>query len=59
MSQIDVFAFVEEGGIGQHGQPAETDQCGGVADEVKLALAEFCRRPGVQIQGIHGVPPLR
>jgi hypothetical protein len=37
-----VLAFVEEGGIGQDRQSAETDQCGGVTDEVEIALIEFC-----------------
>jgi hypothetical protein len=43
MTQIDVLAFVEEGRIGQDRQSAETDQCGGVTDEVDIALIEFCR----------------
>ena len=43
MTQIDVLAFVEEGGIGQDRQSAKTDQCGGITDEVKIALIEFCR----------------
>jgi hypothetical protein len=34
---------VQEGGIGQDRQSAESNQCGGVTDEVKIALAEFCR----------------
>jgi hypothetical protein len=42
MTQIDVLAFVEEGGIGQDRQSAETDQCGGVTDEVNIALVEIC-----------------
>jgi hypothetical protein len=41
MAQIDVFAFVQEGGIGQDRQSAETDQRGGVTDEINIALIEF------------------
>jgi hypothetical protein len=41
MTQIDVLAFVEEGGIGQDRQSAETNQCGGVTDEVNIAPIEF------------------
>src|SRR5258707_8050588 len=55
MTQIDVLAFVQESGIGQDGQPAETDQCGGVTDEVKIALTEFCRPTAAQLQGSHRV----
>ncbi len=42
VTQIDVPAFVEEGGGGQDHESAETDQCGGVTDEVDIALVEFC-----------------
>ena len=55
MTQIDVLAFVQEGRIGQDGQSAETDQCGGVTDEVKIALTEFCRPTAGQLQGSHRV----
>jgi len=41
MTQIDVFAFVQESGIGQDRQPAETDQRGGVTDEINIARIEF------------------
>jgi hypothetical protein len=41
MTQIDVLAFVEEGGIGQDRQSAETDQCGRVTDEINVALIEI------------------
>ena len=57
MTQIDVLALVQESGIGQDGQPAETDQSGGVTDEVKTALTEFCRPTAGQLQGSHrGLP---
>jgi hypothetical protein len=39
---MDVLAFMEEGGIGEDRQSAEPDQCGGVADEINIALAEIC-----------------
>ena len=55
MTQIDVFAFVQESGIGQDAQPAEPDQCGGITDEVKIAFAGFCRPAGGQLQGSHSV----
>src|SRR6476620_10853593 len=59
VTQIDVLAFVQESGIGQDGQPAETDQCGGVTDEVNIALTEFCRPTPGQLQGSHRVLSLR
>ena len=55
MTQIDVLALMQERGIGQDRQPAETDQCGGVTDEVNIALTELCRPIGGQLQGSHGV----
>jgi hypothetical protein len=42
MAQVDVLAFVEEGGIGQNRQSAEPDQRGGVTDEINIALTEIC-----------------
>jgi hypothetical protein len=42
MTQIDVFALVQESGIGQDRQAAKTDQRGGVTDEINFALIEFC-----------------
>ena len=41
MTQIHMLASVEKRRIGQDCQSAETDQCGGVTDEVDIALIEF------------------
>jgi hypothetical protein len=41
MAQIDVLAFVEEGGIRQDRQSAKPDQGGGVSDEINIALVEI------------------
>jgi hypothetical protein len=41
MTQIDVLAFVEEGGVGQDREPAESDQCGGISDEIDIPLIEI------------------
>src|SRR6201986_2884100 len=38
MTQEDVLAFVQKGGVGQDCQSAEADQCGRVTDEVDAAL---------------------
>jgi hypothetical protein len=42
MAEVDVLSFVEQGGIGQDRQSAETDQCGGVADEIHVTRIEIC-----------------
>src|SRR4051812_46110095 len=55
MTQKDVLALVEEGGIGQDRQSAEPDQSGGVTDEIKIALIEVGRPAACQFQGSHRV----
>jgi hypothetical protein len=42
MTQKDVLAFVQKGGVGQDCQSAEADQRGGVTDEVDAAFVEIC-----------------
>jgi hypothetical protein len=39
---MDVLAFVKEGGIRQDRQATESDQSGGVTDEINIALIEIC-----------------
>ncbi|MFZ1162282.1 MAG: hypothetical protein WAO18_08500 [Mycobacterium sp.] len=41
MAQKDVFTLVKKSGICQYNQSAESDQRGGVTNEIDLALAEI------------------
>jgi hypothetical protein len=52
MTQVDVLALMQEGGIDQDGQPSETDQRGGIADEVNIALIESCCPTAVGSKGV-------